>query len=331
MPVNATTTSPATPAKPWYQTFAGWARYTRRALAALLVLWGGWMLLWGRVEDVCRDQVADNSSVVQTCEPIALTDPRLVWVLLAVLLLLLPDLSEIELGGVFSLKRAVAEVKEENEQLKGEVAELRVTTSQIAQQQVNVHIHEHPLAEGVAKFQADVDAGETGPLSPTEETGAYAHLAFNSALAGMIPELFAPWQDRVTLVGWVVEADGRFEPSYLVDAVALDVAEAVADELDPRATADATPLVSNFDDYLVVTAYAVTDPALGVGEQLLGALSVIVENHTDPENQVPDERAFDVVTMAAGAVAAAGAYALLLLRILGEPPTLDVTTPEVHA
>lgn len=99
--------------------------------------------------------------------------------------------------------------------------------------------------------------------SPTEETGAYAHLAFNSALAGMIPELFAPWQHRVTLVGWVVEDDGRCEPSYLVDAMALDVAEAVAAELDPHATADATPLVSLLDDYTAVTAYAVTDPALG--------------------------------------------------------------------
>lgn len=325
------TSSPPTLAKPWFKTFAGWARYTRRTLAALLVLWGGWMLLWGRVEDVCRDQVADNSAVVQTCEPIALTDPRLVWVVLAVLLLLLPDLSEIELGGVFSLKRAVAEVKEENEQLKDEVAELRVTTSQIAQQQVNVHVHEHPLAEGVARFQADVDAGETGPLSPTEETGAYAHLAFNSALAGMILELFAPWQNRVTLIGWVVEDDGGFEPSYLVDAVASNVVEAVAAELDPHATTDAAPLVSFLDDHLAVTAYAVTDPALGVGEQLLGALSVIVEDPVGSQNPSSDEHAPDLVTLAAGAVAAAGAYALLLLRILGEPPTLDLTTPEVQA
>jgi hypothetical protein len=285
------------------------------------------MLLWGRVAEVCRDQVADDSSVVVTCEPIGLTDPRLVWVLVAVLLLLLPDLSEVEIGGVFALRRAVEEVKEENDQLRSDVAELRVTTSQIAQQQVSVHVH--PLAEGVAEFSADVEAGETGPLSPTEETGAYAQVAFNSALAGMIPELFSAWQDRVTLVGWVLGDDGRFQPSYLVDAVGLDVAVAVGDELDPSAASGAAPVVSYLDHCVAVTAYAVTDPALGVGEHLLGALSVIVSNE-GVESSTASPPADDLATLAAGAVAAAGAYALLLMRILGEPSKLDVMSTEVH-
>ena len=80
------------PVKSGGRVFFDWVR---RGLAGALVLWGGWMLLWGKVADVCRDEVAD-SKVVQLCEPMALTDPRLMWVVLAVLLLLLPDVSELD-------------------------------------------------------------------------------------------------------------------------------------------------------------------------------------------------------------------------------------------
>lgn len=287
------------------------------------------MLLWGRVDDVCRGQVADNSSVVQVCEPISLTDPRLVWVLLAVLLLLMPDLSEIELGGVLSLKRIVQEVKADNDELRGAVAELRVTTAQIAsqQQQVNIHLETATLPEAVATFQSDVVAGETGPLTTAEETGAYATLAFSSALAGFVSELFPAWEDEVTLIGWVLGENGTFEPTYLLDPQPASVVEEVAEELDPTAVAGSPVAVSFHDGGVVVTAYAVTDPTFGLGEKLVGALSVVLNDEELGNGLVGDtatpQGPPDLVTLAAGAEAAAGAYALLLLRVLGEPSTLD--------
>ena len=177
------------PAKPWFKTLRGWWRGARWLTVAVLLLWGGYQLMWDKVADICSDQLADNSSVVKVCEPIGLTDPRIAWILLIVLLLLLPDLSEIELAGALSLKRAVTEVQRENENLRSDVQQLRITTSQIAhqQQQTNIYLYDQRVPAALAQWQADLEHGDTGALTPVEETGAFAYLAFSSALAGLVP------------------------------------------------------------------------------------------------------------------------------------------------
>ena len=78
-----------------------------------------------------------------------------------------------------------------------------------------------------------------------------------------------------------------------------------------------------------MTAYVRADAALGLGDRLLGALSVVVSDPTTGEHApTGDALSSLIVTLAANAEAAAGAYGLLLVRVLGEPSTLGDTTPE---
>ncbi len=296
----------------------------RRLAAVALVAWGGWMLLFGRVADVCRDEVAD-SKVVQVCEPIALTDPRLVWVVLAVLLLLLPDVSELELAGVLSLKRAVAQVEGQAEQLRGEAHKLRLMTTQLNQQRVEqgqgqgqgqavYNIFPQDLGPKLTSFLDDVASNDTTAMTEDEELGGYTSLVISSALTGMLNEVFAAWSGRVNLIGWVRLEDGTYEPWYLVATVNGDIAA-----LAQTHVTDGDPfgdlLVTVGDDVVVVTAFTATPGAGPATLRVLGALSVLVESDEEPTEE-------ELEDLGAKAEAAAGAYGLLLLRVLGGPSTL---------
>ena len=305
----------------------------RRALAGALVLWGGWMLVWGGIADVCRDEIAD-SKVVQVCEPIALTDPRLVWVVLAVLLLLLPDVSELELAGVLSLKRAVAQVEGQAEVLRGEVRQTSAALSTLTQQltvqataaqgQSQSVVLQVPPAGQYSSFVKDVESGDTSALTVDEEVGGYASLAFTSAMTGMLSEVFGEWSNRVGLVGWVTQGNGRFRPSYLVDdsvdQLAVDV---IGDALDVADPSSGT-FVTELPDLVIVTAFAPAPLTSATQVRIVGALSVLIDS---AEPVVVD----DLDDLAAKTLAAAGAYGLLLQRVLGEPSTLEVSAAEEQA
>lgn len=299
----------------------------RRLLVGALVVWGGWMLLWGRVADVCRDEVAD-STVVQVCEPIGLADPRLVWVVLAGLLLLLPDVSELELAGVLSLKRAVAEVESQAEQLRGEVqqasAALSAVTQQLAVQstaqgqgQSQQLVVQMPSAAQVENFFNEMASNDVTALTVEEEAGGYASLAFASAMTGMLSEVFGPWADRARLVGWVGQPDGTFDSTYIVQVVAVEEAGQVAAALTHPDTGVGPFLIDFPDSGCAITALVPDLYGTRSGKPL-GALSIFVG---PPEPGVTD----DLDALAANTVAAAGAYGLLLQRVLGEPSTLEAS------
>jgi len=74
---------------------------------------------------VCREQVASDKGIVRTCGPVGLEDiPALGVMLLAGVLLLLPDMSEIGIPGLVTLKRAIEEQSKQTASLAREVAEL---------------------------------------------------------------------------------------------------------------------------------------------------------------------------------------------------------------
>lgn len=82
--------------------------WTRRVLAGLLLLVSVF-LTWDRT--VCGDELANtgDQGAVRVCRPVAISDAPVVGGILLILLLLLPDLSEIGIPGFLSLKRQVRE------------------------------------------------------------------------------------------------------------------------------------------------------------------------------------------------------------------------------
>ena len=87
-------------------------------------------LTWDRT--VCGDELANTGDrgVVRVCRTIAVTDPAVLGSLLLILLLLLPDLSEIGIPGFLSLKR---QVREQEWKLGEQEARLAALHAQIEQ------------------------------------------------------------------------------------------------------------------------------------------------------------------------------------------------------
>ena len=92
-----------------------WVRWLSGGAAVALIVWGAYMLMWDQVGLVCHQEIAEaadgttpRDQVVQVCEPMALTDPRVGLFLLIVLLLLTPFFAEIEVPGILRVKRSCA-------------------------------------------------------------------------------------------------------------------------------------------------------------------------------------------------------------------------------
>ncbi len=81
---------------------------------------------------MCEERLANtgNQGAVRVCHPLAVTDASVLAGLLLVLLLLLPDLSEIGIPGFLSLKR---QVSQQESKLEDQAARLASFQSQLAQ------------------------------------------------------------------------------------------------------------------------------------------------------------------------------------------------------
>jgi vacuolar-type H+-ATPase subunit F/Vma7 len=76
---------------------------------------------------VCRQAVGADKGIVTICGPIGPNDlPALAVALLVGLILLLPDLSELDIAGLVTLKRAVAEQQKQTDELRQTVQQLSV-------------------------------------------------------------------------------------------------------------------------------------------------------------------------------------------------------------
>lgn len=198
------TTPPTTPTTPTdehpVKAFVTWlltAKGAGVAAAGGLIVWASAMLLWDRVPTTCHDEISSTEAakapaelVVQVCEPMAATDPRVVLFLLVILLLLLPWFSEVEVAGLFSVKKQVEDARKEVDGLResvrtaqAQVATLSATTiaQQVQQTKVEVQLHDH-RREDSAETQEHALAGRP----PDEVTaGAFAQVALTAALEGL--------------------------------------------------------------------------------------------------------------------------------------------------
>lgn len=242
-PGEPATPSPNPTEKRGVRAFVTWlltAKGAGVAGAVALIVWAGGMLLWDHVPPTCHDEVASTEAaktpaelVVQVCEPMTATDPRVFLFLLVILLLLLPWVSEVEVAGLFRVKRQVEEAKKEVDGLResvrtaqAQVATLSATTvaQQVQQTKVEVQLHDH-RREDSAETQEHALAGQP----PDEVTaGAFAQVALTAALEGLstlFPEecvpvgmVFFTW-DETTLeqYGTVGDVDNDLEAvAYLM-------------------------------------------------------------------------------------------------------------------
>lgn len=110
-------------------TGSGKLDWTRRVLAALLLLASIYL---ASIRTVCEEKLANtgNQGAIRVCHPLAVTDVPVLAGLFFVLLLLLPDLSEIGIPGFLSLKR---QVSQQESKLEEQAVRLVGLQSQVAQ------------------------------------------------------------------------------------------------------------------------------------------------------------------------------------------------------
>jgi hypothetical protein len=125
---------------------------------------------------VCREQAASDNGIVEVCGPVGLEDvPTLGVMLLVGVLLLLPDMSEVGIPGLVTLKRAIEEQSKQTASLSREVAALTM------RQDTTVNIYgpaklDDALADVAARDKDIEERGkaavvETAAESTASETG----------------------------------------------------------------------------------------------------------------------------------------------------------------
>jgi hypothetical protein len=82
--------------------------------------------------EICRGAADSSTGVIRLCGPAGLQDvPSLGVFLLVAVLLLLPDLSEVSIPGLLTLKRAVAEQEKKTTALADQVSQMSIRLQQV--------------------------------------------------------------------------------------------------------------------------------------------------------------------------------------------------------
>lgn len=295
------------------------AKYAGGVFAAGLLGWGGFVLLAGRVPQVCHDEVVSSGSgraaedlVVRLCEPMSAGDPRVLLFLLVLVLCLLPLFSEIEVAGLFRVRKQVEEAERDVRDLRESV---RTAQSQVAtltsaaaasaaaransESRVEYHHHDH-RGEASGEVQRQVLSG-----SPRVgvSAGAYAQAAFTAGLVGL--ETLLVLREPEVLMFFTVADDGTYELSQSVgDGENPEVLAAAltAVNADPGGTS-----AGWVGEQLLVTAPALDDASLPVG-----AVAAVFGQGG------PALHAQEIPGLLADVSNVAGAYARLLVDLLGE-------------
>lgn len=291
----------------------------RRWSVALLVAGAAVALAAGLIPHTCQDAVAE-SSVVQVCSALSMTDPRVLLFLLIVLILLLPDLSEVELGGVLRLRRTVDETREEARELRRELVSIRSDASATARSELKQTFHFNRPAQ-TGDWIADRESDGAELVDPGEELGAYAMNAFRAGLAGLM-ELLEIGGAEATAVGFTLRPLRGMEATHTLGSLPPDLGEEVLAALDRDSTSPGEGVVFIETSVGVVAfAFAFADAGEPIpASQLIGGLAIpLPPDFGDSGHGAPDDRA---AAFAAAVEAAAGAYARLLVDLLGERPTL---------
>ena len=294
-------------------------KWGRRLLLAVLLGFGIWLVHHG-LPQVCGQEVAD-SAVVSVCRPLPMTDPRVWFYGLLVGLLLFPELSELELAGVLTLRRRLNEVGQEASDLKSDLANLRLQATALSQANATnrtaVTVDARQQQSGVA--QVEVATPGSDLVDDDTASGAYLQLAFKAGLAGLTAVLPAE-ADGADLVCYTFGDDGQLEPIYQSDPDAdVDALTQTLNEGRDEASVTSGPR------FTAATAYA-QDPR---GSGVVGAVVLLTAKPaagppaaTDSGDDAGDDADGDgsTVDLAAAAETVAATYARLLVDLVGERP-----------
>jgi hypothetical protein len=305
---------------------------TRRVLLAIVLVAGPVALLWAEPQR-CSDQVAGDV-VLETCEPLAVESPLVLGYLLLVGALLLPEVADLEVAGVFKLRREIAEARADATEAKAAV--LRLTTESVAVALAKggdatggtstVHVN---IGRDVATAAALSDArGESSPEQPLleelepvwEDTGEAALVAFRAGMLGLSWILPAPYGDPadVRVVGFTIgESGDQFElthdPSGVGEGLATRALGLLNEDWPPAGSIRAL----GADGWIFAAA------ATDAQRRLIGALAAVLPPPRPAElAALPDDEVGrdEVEHFAAAVEVAAEAYARLLIDLLGERP-----------
>lgn len=317
-----TGTTTGTPTRPPPATRSNGQRAVlviRRALIVVLLFGSAVLLVDGHAQQ-CRDAaVGDTSETITLCEPLTATSPEVLLVLLLVGLLLLPELSELEIAGVLTLKRAVEQAQSDAGEAKAEATEAKQALTQVAAQVSqlqavqSVSVTVTNQAAETAQAHQLLNAGGGGAAgAPVPTVGESSLVAFNAGLSGLA-DLLPPLAEGVgmSVVGLTLTEDGKAveatQNPFGVDDPTVELIERLLNDVEPGQTITGVGV-----NALVLGALALTEDG-----EVVGGLAAVLQPPPPVESMGEDPlEPLDVRVRIAAA-----AYAQLLTDLLGEPPS----------
>lgn len=293
--------------------------WTRRVLLVALVAWAARELLVDGLPRVCEDEVTEGA-VVTVCHAMSVADPRVGLFLLIVGLLLLPDLSQLEVAGVVKLQRKVEAARTEVAELTGELVGVRNQLSSLAAASAASAAQSSSsgntmsltvtaqAAETGAALQ-DISSGDTTILEPEEEEGTFGLLAFDAAMRGLLG-LLPRGGDRGAVIGMTFDDNGDLTWHAQTGADADGAAvEQLIDQA--RELPDILHIVTDGD------WWSATAPAT-VAEGQVGAVGVLLPFHPVDGGDARDQAARQADEVGEATALVAGTYGRMLVALLGE-------------
>lgn len=292
------------------------AKWVRRAILLVVLVWACWLLLWNGVPTVCQQEVTDAGTLVKVCGPMAANDPRVFVFLLIFGVLAFPELSEIEIAGLLTVKRRLDEAKAEATELKRDLGEIRtqafaaVSAAVSAKQQVIVNLdRSEQIAQALDETVGDGD----GVLDETETVGAYAQLALEAVVAGLPDQLSDALGPSVCIQGFTFADGDDLELSFVSSR---SRAPGTLDELR-EAEHFMVPKLDGTYVYHRAGHCIATAPARGGDSTVVGAVAVVAVDAEFATGRTPrpgDEE------FAAQAIVVGGIFGRALIDLAGEVP-----------
>ena len=304
--------SPST-SNPAHAVPPAWRLVRRIGLVVLLVL--GVVVLWAGPPSTCHQEVVDGVSV-RLCETMRLADPRAALYLLLVALLLFPEVSELEVGGVLTLRRRLDRIGEEAGELKSQLAEMRSEAYALSQASasnrtlVNNTFMTRPEGTGEALAEAAAASADAALDEDVDvDVADFAQLAFGAGVAGL-PQALPGWAAGSTVLAYTPSETGQLEVNAAsVEPAALEV-EPVTRLVNEQPS---EPRVQRMDD-----CWAVTAPVRDARQRLLGAVAVLLDPTLPGVPAGDSPTPAEAEKMGAVGEVAAKVYARLLVDLLGE-------------
>ncbi|GAA4676102.1 hypothetical protein [Nocardioides nanhaiensis] len=183
--------------------------WLRRLAIGLLLVWGVGVVLFGDSLTVCGEQLADAGEAVEVCEALTLMDPPVLLFLLILLVLLLPEAAEVEVAGLFRIKRQLEEAEQDVAGLRQSVSALQ---SQVASAAATSRSSAHNTTTVIVDRAAETGGVAAGEAPSVDESGDVgvgpaAVLAFKAAFEGLTTLLPASFP-TAELVGFTLQSDG---------------------------------------------------------------------------------------------------------------------------